>query len=228
MHELMSAMNDATPGRAQPIGILLVDDHPIVCSGLAALIAQEPDLAVVGHADDGLDAQERVASLRPQVVLMDLLLPRLSGIEATQRIKTDFPEVNVLALTALDEPTSLQAVLRAGASGVMLKRSAPDELVRAIRCVAGGDRYIDANLNLLLGAPAALGDEQPHPRLSERESQVLKLLAAGHTARDIAARLCISARTLETYRARALQKLALKNRADIVSYAAAQGWLLRG
>lgn len=218
-------MNSAVPGRAQPTGILLVDDHPIICSGLAALIAHEPDLVVLGRSDDGLDAQERVASLRPHVVLMDLLLPKLSGIEATQRIKAAFPEVNVLALTALDEPASLQAVLRAGASGVMLKRSAPEELVRAIRCVAGGDRYIDANLSFLLEGTEG---EQPHPRLSERESQVLKLLAAGHTARDIAARLCISARTLETYRSRALQKLALKSRADIVSYAAAQGWLLRG
>ncbi|HEX6245235.1 MAG TPA: response regulator transcription factor [Polyangiales bacterium] len=221
-------MNSPVPTRAQPIRILLVDDHPIVCSGLAALIAQEPDLEVVGRADDGLEAQELVASLRPEVVLMDLLLPRLGGVEATQRIKADFPDVKVLALTALDDTVSLQAVLRVGASGVMLKRSAPEELVRAIRCVAHGDRYVDTNLSTQLGGVEAAGEDRRHPRLSERESQVLKLLAAGHTARDIAARLCISARTLETYRARALQKLALKNRADIVSYAAAQGWLLRG
>lgn len=225
MIDLNSAMTDVAPGATQPITVLLVDDHPIVSGGLAALIGQETDMRVVGCAEDGLEAQERVASLRPQVVLMDLLLPRLGGVEATQQIKARFPEVQVLALTALDEPTSLQAVMRAGASGVMLKRSAADELVRAIRCVARGLPYLDAHLGTQLDTDAS-GSEPSHPQLSERESQVLKRLAAGHTARDIAAGLCISVRTLETYRARALQKLALKNRADIVRYAAAQGWLL--
>jgi DNA-binding NarL/FixJ family response regulator len=216
-------MTDPMQSSVQPIRVLLVDDHPIVRSGLLALLAQQPDMLVVGQAEDGLCAHERVADTQPQVVVMDLLLPRLSGVEATQRIKASFPEVKVLALTAMDEPTSLQRVLRAGASCVMLKRSAPEELVRAIRCIANGDPYLDANLDAQL-LSESFQPEPPRPALSERESEVLKLLAAGLSAKDMASKLCVSVRTLETYRARAMEKLSLKNRADIVRYAASQGW----
>jgi DNA-binding NarL/FixJ family response regulator len=211
-----------TTSETNPIRILLVDDHPIVRGGLLALTQRQPDMLVVGQAEDGLSAHESVAALRPDVVVMDLVLPRLAGVEATERIKADFPEVKVLALTALDELSCLRGALQAGASGVMLKRSAADELVSAIRCVAQGGQYVDASLSVPEGAV-----EEPSPRaLSAREREVLTLLAAGHTARDMAARLCISVRTLETYRARAMEKLGLKNRADIVRYAASHGWLL--
>ena len=218
-------MTQLTLDRTAPIRILLVDDHPIVCSGLTVLIEREPDMLVVGQAEDGLSAHQRVADLRPQVVVMDLLLPRLDGVEATQRIKASFPEVKVLALTAIDDPAPLQRALRAGASSVMLKRSAPEELVRAIRSIAQGGRYLDSSLVTHLSTQEQADQPRPKDALSEREREVLRLLAAGLTAKDMAARLCISVRTLETYRARAMEKLALKNRADIVRYAASRGWL---
>lgn len=215
-------MTYAIPNPTPPIRVLLVDDHPVVCSGLSSLIEQQTDMLVVGHADDGVSAQQRVAEVQPDVVVMDLLLPRLGGAEATQHIKTSFPDVKVLALTALDEPAPLQRALRAGASGVMLKRSAPQELLRAIRLVAEGRQYLDASVEAQLKpGPDAAGRKA----LSEREREVLKLLAAGVTAKDIAGKLCISVRTLETYRARAMEKLGLKSRADIVRYAASRGWL---
>jgi DNA-binding NarL/FixJ family response regulator len=209
-----------------PIKVFLVDDHPVVCSGLKALLESEPDMVVVGEAGDGIMAQQGVATLRPHVVIMDLLLPRLNGVQATQQIKASFPDVQVLALTALDQPDQLRQALSAGASSVMLKHTAAEELVSAIRCIARGGRYLDQNIAAQI---ARLDAEQqgsaPRPALSEREKAVLKMLAAGHSAKEMAAKLCISARTLETYRARAMDKLALKSRADIVRYAAQQGWL---
>jgi DNA-binding NarL/FixJ family response regulator len=204
----------------QPIRILVVDDHPVVCDGLTAMIEQERDMVVVGEADDGLCASERVAELKPQVVVMDLMLPRLGGVDATKLIKADFPDVKVLVLTGMEEPALLQRALRAGASGIMFKRRAADELVRAIRCVAEGGQFLEEGV-----IARSNGRESGKGALSEREREVLQLLAGGYTARDIAVRLHISVRTLETYRARAMEKLALKNRADIVRYAAAQGWL---
>jgi DNA-binding NarL/FixJ family response regulator len=208
-----------------PVRILLVDDHPIVCSGLKALLEHQPDMLVVGEADDGVAAQEGVASLRPHVVVMDLMLPRLDGVQATERIKASFPEVKVVALTASEERANLQRALRAGASCVMLKRTAAEALVHAIRCVAQGGLYVDPGVDNLLSRQDADPENPSHPPLSERETEVLKLLAAGLTAKEMAARLCISVRTLETYRARAMEKLALKSRADIVRYAAQRGWL---
>jgi DNA-binding NarL/FixJ family response regulator len=216
---------NVTSDSADPIRIFLVDDHPIVCSGLKALLAHQPDMLVVGEADDGLAAQEGVASLRPTVVVMDLMLPRLGGIAATERIKASFPEVKVVALTASDEPNNLQRARQAGASCVMLKHTAADELVRAIRCVARGELYLGPGVDEILSRSGDDPAVPVRPALSEREAEVLKLLAAGFTAKEMAARLCISVRTLETYRARAMEKLALKSGADIVRYAAQRGWL---
>jgi DNA-binding NarL/FixJ family response regulator len=218
-------MNDLISHSAIPIRTFLVDDHPIVCSGLKALIERQPDMLVVGEADDGVAAEQGVASLLPNVVVMDLMLPRLGGIRATERIKASFPEVKVVALTASDEPTNLQGALRAGASCVMLKRTAADELVHAIRCVAQGGVYPDPRVDDVLSRQGVVPEAPPRAALSERETEVLKLLAAGFTAKEMAARLCISVRTLETYRARAMEKLALKSRADIVRYAAQRDWL---
>lgn len=218
-------MKDVGSHSVIPIKIFLVDDHPIVCSGLKALLERQPDMLVVGEADDGVAAQEGVASLRPNVVVMDLMLPRLGGIQATERIKASYPEVKVVALTASEEPANLQRARRAGASCVMLKRTAADDLVHAIRCVAQGGLYLDPAVDNLLSRHGDDPEAPPRLALSERETEVLKLLAAGFTAKEMAARLCISVRTLETYRARAMEKLALKSRADIVRYAAQRDWL---
>jgi DNA-binding NarL/FixJ family response regulator len=210
-------MNEANLERTSCIRVFLVDDHAVVCSGLKALLDRETDISVVGQAEDGLSAQEGVARALPDVVVMDLSMPRLGGLQATERIKAAFPAIKVLALSALDERTQLPLAIEAGASGFLPKRVAAAELVRAIRCVAQGQACFDSSQ--LVAAPSSSA------KLSEREREVLRLLAAGHSARDIAAELGISARTLETYRARAMEKLGLKRRVDIVRYAVQRGWL---
>lgn len=212
MLESTSASNDT-------IRVLLVDDHPIVCGGMKALLERESDMQVVGEAGDGLSAQLAIDRVRPHVVVMDLSMPRMGGISATQRIKSAHPEVKVLALSGLDERTHQAQALNAGASGFMPKRAVGTELVRAIRAVARGGVYLDPSVTEI-STP-----DNAHPALSERESEALKLLAAGHSANHIAERLAISVRTLETYRARAMEKLGLKTRVDIIRYAAQNGWL---
>lgn len=209
------------------IRVFLVDDHPILRSGLKALVDSHRDMAVVGEAADGLAALSAVASLRPDVVVMDLSMPKLGGAEATERLRATFPDVKVLALTAYEERGYVQLLMAAGASGYVLKRAAADELVRAIRAIAAGGIYLDPSVAAqVVGRPA-----QPNPavpgvaHLSEREAEVLKMIAEGHAMKEIASKLEISTRTLETYRARAMDKLALKTRADIVQYALQRGWL---
>lgn len=207
------------------IRVFLVDDHPMVCSGLKAVLNLEADMHVVGVAQDGLSAQTGVAELRPDVVVMDLSLPRLDGLEATQQIKAAFPEVKVLALSGHDERSQLPLALNAGASGFLPKCAAANDLVRAIRSVARGGLFFDPNQALPEPVLQAQAAEFARLGLSERETDTLKLLAAGHAARDIATTLGISVRTLETYRARAMEKLGLKTRVDIIRYAVQRGWL---
>jgi DNA-binding NarL/FixJ family response regulator len=211
---------ESAPGT---IRVFLVDDHPIVRSGLRALVDAEPDMKVIGEAADGLTALEAVAAAQPDVVVMDLSLPKLGGAEATERLKAENPAIRVLALTAHEERGYVQLLLKAGASGYVLKRTAADDLVRAIRAIAGGGIYLDPAVAGHLVAPVA-GSGQ----LSERESEVLRLIAEGHAMKEIASQLEISTRTLETYRARAMEKLALKTRADVVRYALQRGWLKSG
>jgi DNA-binding NarL/FixJ family response regulator len=206
--------------------VFLVDDHQIVRSGLKALIDGQKDMVVVGEAADGLSGLQGAAELSPDVVVMDLALPGLGGIEATQRLTALSPHSKVLALTAHDERDYIEMVMAAGASGYVLKRSAADDLVRAIRALAAGGVYLDPAMAATAIAPLRRSsDGAPAGRLSERESEVLRSIAEGHAVKDIAATLAISTRTLETYRSRAMEKLGLKTRADIVRYALQRGWL---
>lgn len=211
---------------AARIRVLLVDDHEMVRSGLHALLDTEPDMQVVGEAGHGVDGVRAAAELRPDIVVMDLWMPGMGGLEATERITAQSPEVKVVALTALEDQTSIQHAIAAGASGYVLKRSAADQLLRAIRAIVAGQLYLDDNmptrgLTTLRHRPKAGVTAQ----LSEREVHVLRRIAAGHTMKEIAAALAISVRTLETYRTRAMDKLGLQNRADIVRYAVQRGWL---
>jgi DNA-binding NarL/FixJ family response regulator len=209
--------------------VLLVDDHPLVRGGLKALLESETDMSVVGEAEDGYSAISEAERLEPDVVVMDVSLPKLGGAEATQQIKKKRPEVKVLVLTALEERAYLPILLDAGASGYILKRAASSDLPRAIHAIAEGGLYLDPSMaaQVLPNAPrrSRSGEFVTGFELSEREAEVLRLIAQGHGSKEIATKLAVSARTIETYKTRAMEKLKLKNRADIVRYAMHRGWL---
>ncbi|MEY4579264.1 MAG: hypothetical protein RL701_3967 [Pseudomonadota bacterium] len=209
--------------------VFLVDDHMILRDGLKALISAQPDLCVVGEAADGLSALPAIAATLPDVVVMDISMPNLSGAEATERIKQAHPEVRVLALTAHEDGGYVQLLLKAGASGYLLKRAAASDLIRAIHAVAAGHLYLDTTM--LLEQPVELTNPTTAPtpttrhELSDRESDVLRMIALGYSIKRMATTLELSPRTLETYKKRAMAKLSLSNRADIVRFALKEGWL---
>ena len=211
------------------IRVLLADDHPIVREGLRLLVNAQPDMRVVGEAADGEAAWKAATALVPDVLVMDLSMPRLGGAEATMLVRRDCPSVKVLALTVHEERAYLTQLLRAGASGYVLKRAAPEELVRAVRTVAAGGTYIDPSLagSLVEGYLDAqtTADQSPEDSLSEREREVLVRIARGFSNKEIAAELGVSVKTVETYKGRVAEKLGLRTRVDIVRYAARHGWL---
>ena len=208
--------------------IVLADDHAVVREGLKALINAHAGMEVVGEAADGRTACELVERVRPDVAVLDVSMPKMSGGQATERIRQSCPEVKVLALTVHEDRGYLRRLLAAGAAGYVLKRSAAEELIRAIQVVAGGGVYLDPSLAGKVvggfvhrsGGEAAAGEE-----LSDREAAVVRLTACGHGNKEIAAQLDISIKTVETYKARALEKLGLHSRADLVRYAVERGWL---
>ena len=211
--------------------LLLVDDHPVLRAGVAALLSAEPDLSIVAEAATGREAIELACSLRPDLVVMDVGLPDLNGAEATRQIRARC-EMPILALSVHEEVSFVRMLLEAGAGGYVLKRSACDELVRAVRIVVGGGTYIDpAVAGLLLRSGQrrnSLIKMQATIALSDRESDVVRLLARGLTMKEMAVQLALSPRTLETYRARALEKLGFTTRAELVRYAVSCGWLSDG
>jgi DNA-binding NarL/FixJ family response regulator len=216
---------------AQPLRLLLADDHPVLRAGLKALLSAEPDFTVIAEAEDGARAVELASSMSPDLVVMDVSMPGLNGTEATRQLKRSRPELAVLALSVHEEVSFARMQLDAGANGYALKRSACNELVRAVRTVASGQSYVDPSITVQLlrltqrrsasSAGSAVG-------LSEREAEVVRLLAEGLTMKEMAQQLSLSPRTLETYRARALEKLDLKTRAELVRYAIRCGWLGSG
>ncbi len=211
------------------IRILLADDHTVLRAGLRALLAAEADLEVVGEASEGGEAIRLTAALRPDVVVMDIGMPGISGIDATLRIKRDLPAVKVLILSMHDDRGYLRQVLRAGASGYVLKRAADTDLLAAIRAAARGDVFLDPALaKSLVEEVIAPAPAQGEPALSDREREVLRLIAHGHTNQQVADRLCISVKSVETYKARLMEKLGLKGRAELVRYALQHGLLKDG
>ena len=211
------------------IRVFLADDHAVVREGLKALIAAQPGMTVIGEAADGLDACKLVAELLPDIVVMDLSMPSLTGAQATERLKQDCPSVKVLALTVHEDKGYLRQLLAAGAAGYVLKRAVGDELIHAIRIVAGGGIYLDPSLagKVVGGFVRRSNDvgQATSVDLSEREIAVVQLTAAGYSAKEVAVQLDLSAKTVETYKSRAMEKLGLQSRADIVRYAIQQGWL---
>jgi two-component system, NarL family, response regulator NreC len=210
----------------QPIRVLIVDDHAVVRSGIRLLLSREPDIEPVGEAGTGREAIFEARSLKPDVILMDVVMPDQSGIEALPTLLHEHPDVKVLLLSMQDDPRYVREAFAAGARGYVLKEAADAEVVAAVREVARGGRYVNPELGArLVAADAAAAKKADEDPLSEREREVLRLLALGHTNQEIAKQLFISVRTAETHRAHIMQKLGLESRAELVRYALAQGLL---
>jgi DNA-binding NarL/FixJ family response regulator len=212
-----------------PLRILLADDHAIVRQGLKLLIDSQRDMGVVGETADGDGVLRQANALNPDVIVMDISMPGMNGLVATRRLKREQPQVAIVALTRHDDDTYLEELLRAGASGYVLKQSAPMELLQAIRAVAAGGVYLDPAMTShvadgLLSRNAETSGQR-HVTISERESQVLRLIAVGHSNKEIATQLDISVKTVEVHKANAMRKLGLTGRVDLIRYGVLQGWL---
>jgi two-component system response regulator NreC len=214
---------------ASRLRILLADDHAIVRQGLKLLIDNQPDMEVVGEAADGHRALEQAKVSKPNVIVIDISMPGMNGLVATRTLKQLQPDVAIVALTRHDDDRYLEELLRAGASGYVLKQSDPSEFLQAIRVVAAGGIYLDPAVTshvadgLLARRPA--GSHEARAKISERESEVLRLTAVGHSNKEIADQLKISVKTVEVHKANAMQKLGLAGRVDIIRYGVLQGWL---
>jgi two-component system response regulator NreC len=206
--------------------ILVCDDHALLRSGLSRLLDAEEDLEVVGEAANAEEVVERAGAIGPDVVLLDIVMPGRSGLEALPELLAAAPEAKVLMLSMQDDPGYVRRAFAAGASGYLVKEAADAELVQAVREVAAGRRYVHPLLGARLAEAQTDGHTpgEPDP-LSEREREVLRLLALGHTNQEIAKQLFISVRTAETHRAHIMRKLRLSTRAEIVRYALATGQL---
>ena len=211
---------------ARRIRVALVDDHPVVLAGIKALLAAAPEIELIGEATSGIAALNVITQLSPDVAVLDLSMPGLTGLELARQLREQCPSVKIIALTVHEDRAYVQPLLEAGARGFLLKRSAAEDLVRAVRAVAAGGMVLDPAI-----ADKAFPDRQGHEAakatqdLSPREHDVLRFTAQGFGNKEIAGRLEVSVKTVETYKARAAEKLGLRSRAAIVRYGAAQGWL---
>jgi DNA-binding NarL/FixJ family response regulator len=208
------------------IRVLIADDHAVVREGLKQIVSETPDLSVAGEAGNGHEVLEFVRKHECDLVLLDLAMPGKDGLDTLRELKALKPNLPVLVLSVYPEEQYAVRLLRAGASGYLTKESAPEELVAAIRKVSKGGRYVSEALGeqlaFLLGSAT---DRPPHEMLSDREFHVMIMLASGKTASEVADALCLSVKTVSTYRARALQKMHMKNNAEFSFYAVKHGLL---
>ena len=214
---------------SRTLRILIADDHAVVRQGLKLLINSQPDMTVVGEAADGAAALREADAVNPDILVMDVSMPDMNGLVATRTLKRRRPEVEIVALTRHDDETFLQELLRAGASGYVLKQSNPVEFLQAIRAVAAGGVYLDPAMTPrvadgLLTRATGTPNQAPTP-ITERESDVLRLIAIGHSNKEVAAQLKISVKTVEVHKANAMKKLGLAGRVDLIRYGVLQGWL---
>jgi DNA-binding NarL/FixJ family response regulator len=211
------------------IRILLADDHPIVLKGLHDLIVGEGDFELVGEATSGTAAIGKIRDMQPDVAILDISMGGLNGIALTRRLAAEVPSVKALILSLHEDRAYVRQALEAGARGYVLKRSAAERLVQAIRAVAVGDLYVDPAIASRMFDMDANRQGQPNAgselKLTEREREVLRLAALGFTNKEIARSIDVGIKSVETYKARGIEKLGLKTRAELVRYAAGQGWL---
>lgn len=217
---------------ARKIRVLLVDDHPIVREGIHLILQREPDMEVIGEASDGAEAVDLVCSLDPDVVVMDVMMPKMTGVEATRLIHQKNPRVQILILTAHEEEELVTQILRAGASGYILKRDGSAQLIAAIRALYRGESFLDPSVmktviktlaaNRSTNSASAMTKER---ELTDREIEVLRLIASGHTNSQIANKLNISVKTVDTHRSNIAAKLDIHSRVDLVKYAIKKGYI---
>jgi DNA-binding NarL/FixJ family response regulator len=206
------------------IRVLIVDDHTLVRDGIRALLALASDIEVVGEAANGREALAKIKQLAPDVILMDLAMPVMSGLDATRKIRKDFPSTKVLALTQYDDGEYVVPVIEAGARGFVTKMAAFSELASAIQAVSRGESYLSPSAAAALVEECQTkttpdGENDPYSQLTDKEKEVLKLVAEGHTAREIADMLVISPKTVEWYKSSLMNKLNIHNRTDLIKYA---------
>jgi two-component system response regulator NreC len=214
---------------SQRLRILLADDHVTVRHGLKLLIDGQPDMEVVAEASDGESAVQRAVDMKPDVVVMDISMPGMNGLVATRALKERQPDAAIVTLTRHGDDAYLQELLRAGVAAYVLKQSAPEELLQAIRVAAAGGQYLDSTLTARVAANFLAREgkrlNKQTATLSEREAEVLRFIASGYSNKEIAGRLALSVKTVEAHKANAMRKLGLNGRIDIVKYAVLQGWL---
>jgi len=213
----------------EPIRILIADDHAVMRAGLRLLLNGQEDMQVVDEAGDGWQTVEKAVALKPDIVLLDITMPGLSGLEAARQIRQQAPEVKLLVLTMHDDEAYLRQFLQIGAAGYMVKKAADTELVAAIRAVHRGESFVHPSLTRVL-IDRYLQQPQvkakgPVEELTPRETEVLRLVAQGYTSQQVADQLSISVNTVETHRAHIMEKLGLRGRAQLVRYAIARGLL---
>ena len=214
---------------SRKLRILIAEDHQTVREGVKLLVSAQPDMEVVGEAGDGEDAIKEVDRLKPDILLMDISMPTLNGLKATKRLRSQDPKLKILILTRHTDDGYLQQLIAAGASGYVLKQSAPTELISALRTIGAGDSYLDPSLTRkVMGgyvnrATSLRGENKGE--LSDRESEVLRLISFGYSNKEIGTRLELSVKTIEAHKANAMRKLGITSRIDIVRYAILQGWL---
>ena len=210
----------------EKIRVLLADDHETVRHGLKLLINRQPDMEVVGEARDGRHAVERAGVLKPNVAVVDVSMPEMNGLAATKAIRESTPGTAVVALTRYSDDAYVQELLNAGALGYVLKQSPSAELVEAVRAAASGRRYLDRSLAARVAGTMVKGrGRTPSAPISDRETEVLRLMALGHSNKEIAVTLELSVKTVEVHKANGMRKLGLAGRTDVVKYALLQGWL---
>lgn len=211
------------------IRVLLAEDHRTVRQGVRMLLDAQTDVEVVGEADNGRDAIRLARELTPEIILMDVSMPELNGLRATERLGAELPHVRVVALTRHTDRAYMQQLLQAGAAGYVLKQSDPAVLLQAVRAVAAGEKYLDPAITgqALSGYFGRRhgGGSVAEVNLSDRETEVLRRIALGYSNKEIAARLSLSVKTVEAHKANAMRKLDMNSRIDIVRYAILQGWL---